>query len=420
MLATNLSGSLLMVQIERRERNLFDARAKLVSEQLELKRITAALEASDRRRRRVLAAVTHDIRQPLAGAALYLDSLKKNNLPIDKGVGSVLDKVRYCLLGIEDSISTLGPLLGAKLSRHATPETLHAEELAARVDNVFAALAGRDDVLLRVICFNHARGLLLSSRARLWEILANIVSNAIKFRDRRRSSVVVVAFIRLGDQVRCSVLDNGIGIPTEYKDRIFDEGFQIHHDEPSGAPGLGLGLSIVRGAIASLDGHSLSFHSVPGRGTRFDVYIPFVGCAHDADLSSPKDDVGRRRHRRVALVVEDDLEFSRSLCLFLEGLGFKAISSAGVKGVTELLQDSNFSIDCIVSDFDLPGGLNGLEIIDLVRRKCGVCTPAILVSGCVERIPQDDLLRKGVLALQKPVHPGKLQAELERFLGEKF
>jgi len=115
---------------------------------------------------------------------------------------------------------------------------------------------------------------LCADRDAVDRMLKNLLSNAIKYSPRggRVRVETGIAFDRPG-MVELSVEDDGVGIAAEALPRIFDPYVRISHPETVAAPGLGLGLSLVRG-LAHAHGGSIEVESLPGKGSRFRVLLP--------------------------------------------------------------------------------------------------------------------------------------------------
>ncbi len=103
-------------------------------------------------------------------------------------------------------------------------------------------------------------------------IFVNLISNAIKY--TAKGGTVDVSLNQAGKDIRFKVVDNGIGMPQEYLDRIFEKFFRIKTEETKSISGSGLGLSIVKGIV---DAHNGSIHveSKVGEGTTMIVSLPF-------------------------------------------------------------------------------------------------------------------------------------------------
>ena len=105
---------------------------------------------------------------------------------------------------------------------------------------------------------------------RLRQVLLNLVSNAVKFTD---SGEVRLAVRAEGDRAVIDVRDTGIGIATEYRERIFEAFWQVDRSSREGMQGTGLGLSIVR-RLAQLLGGEVLVESAAGAGSVFRLLLP--------------------------------------------------------------------------------------------------------------------------------------------------
>ena len=102
-------------------------------------------------------------------------------------------------------------------------------------------------------------------------ILRNLVSNAIKFTESGGKIDVVLE--NKGDAMKVSVIDSGIGLPPEEKDKVFDMFYQVDATTRRATGGTGLGLAIARGIVA-LHGGEIWVESELGKGANFSFVIP--------------------------------------------------------------------------------------------------------------------------------------------------
>ena len=108
----------------------------------------------------------------------------------------------------------------------------------------------------------------------LRQVFSNLISNAIKFTATRPSAAIEIGSDqRNPDEIVIFVRDNGIGVPPEARDRLFDEYYRAHEETVTDVSGTGIGLSIVRETVASLGGRTWA-EGVLGQGATFSISLP--------------------------------------------------------------------------------------------------------------------------------------------------
>jgi signal transduction histidine kinase len=107
------------------------------------------------------------------------------------------------------------------------------------------------------------------------EILSNLISNAINYTPKG-GRVTVAADVE-NQNLRLSVADNGMGIPADEIERIFDRFYRVKNEKTRYITGTGLGLSIVKSIVDSHNGR-IRVESEPDRGTTFFVYLPLMAA----------------------------------------------------------------------------------------------------------------------------------------------
>jgi two-component system CheB/CheR fusion protein len=114
--------------------------------------------------------------------------------------------------------------------------------------------------------------LLTADRERLSQVLTNLVTNAVKYSPD--GGEVTVTSTDEGDEVTVAVRDQGIGIPEDLQQRVFERFFRIGHTQVNMFPGMGLGLYISAG-IAHRHGGTIRVESKPGQGSLFSLRLPY-------------------------------------------------------------------------------------------------------------------------------------------------
>ncbi|MEV7542486.1 sensor histidine kinase KdpD [Streptomyces sp. NPDC089915] len=268
-MALALTGRVLPAE-DRRVLGAFAAQAAVV---LDRQRLVDEAEKSrelaeaNRIRTALLAAVSHDLRTPLAGIKASVTSLRSDDVE-----WSEEDKAEL-LEGIEDGADRLAALIGNLLdmSRLNTGTVVPLIRETDLDEVVPMALGGvpEDSVDLDI---PETLPMVAVDRGLLERAVANIVENAVKYSPHGQP--VNVSASALGSRVELRVVDRGPGVPDEAKNRIF-EPFQRHGDAPRGA-GVGLGLAVARGFTEAIGG-TLAAEDTPGGGLTMVLTLPMAG-----------------------------------------------------------------------------------------------------------------------------------------------
>ncbi|WFB06997.1 sensor histidine kinase KdpD [Streptomyces sp. LX-29] len=257
-MALALSGRVLPAE-DRRVLAAFAAQAVVV---LDRQRLVGEAEKAhelaegNRIRTALLAAVSHDLRTPLAGIKAAVTSLRSDDV-----AWSEEDEAEL-LAGIEEGADRLDHLVGNLLDMSRL-QTGTVTPLIREIDLdevVPMALVGvpEDSVVLDI---PETLPMVTVDPGLLERSVANIVENAVKYSPDGKP--VLVSASALGDRVELRVADQGPGVPDSAKGRIF-EPFQRYGDAPRGA-GVGLGLAVARGFAETMGGQ-LAAEDTPGGG----------------------------------------------------------------------------------------------------------------------------------------------------------
>ncbi|MFO1301030.1 MAG: hybrid sensor histidine kinase/response regulator [Burkholderiaceae bacterium] len=435
LLMANLIGWIMSVEIERRERALFWSSRQLAAATRALEEMARNAADADSAKTRVLAAVSHDLRQPLASLALYAQLLRaRNDVLGPAGLSGTVDRLDACVSALSGNLDRLSELGG--LRDRGAPVSVTTIDLGGvldRLESVYSAEAARRGARLVVRRPRPGRQFAVSNENRLWDVLSNLTGNALKFSAPDRGAWVLIRVRRSGTCLVVEVRDNGIGIAAADQRRVFDEYFQVANHARNPEHGHGLGLSIVREAVSRMPGHSLELRSRLGQGTRFALTMPAAAPVGtfgtpggeasplEAYAGAPSRDVEARAaeqrcempvaryaagvpHDReveeqrapervgaapldeplagaYVLFIEDDDSMRDALGQVLRQWGVLVDAVSSGEEALETAARAERSFDAIVSDFRLPGTWDGLRLIDELRRLEGRRTPAILLSG---------------------------------------
>lgn len=246
----------------------------------------------------------------------------------------------------------------------------------------------------------------------------NLVSNAIKFTESKNRSgrgVVVRSFLRNG-VCYVEVADTGIGIADQYREAVWQPYFQVENAERNRARGLGLGLFLVRRALDHLPNHVLTLRSRLGRGSRFTIRLPGAwlrdpGVA-EAECTPLPEQALEVLQGAYVLVLEDDRDARRAILELLDDWGVLHASGATFEELVQEVQSDGRSPDALITDFRLPGPLNGSQCVTELRRILDEHFPAVVVTGESDPGAIRKTLPADTLLLQKPFDVAALAAPL--------
>ncbi|MGY4991678.1 ATP-binding protein [Streptomyces nigrescens] len=265
-MALALTGRVLPAE-DRRVLAAFAAQAAVVLDRQRLQ--TQAdharkLAEGDRIRTALLAAVSHDLRTPLAGIKASVTSLRSDDIE-----WSDEDQAEL-LAGIEEGADRLDQLIGNLLDMSRL-QTGTVTPLIREVDLdevVPMALGGVPEGSV-TLDIPEDLPIVAVDPGLLERSVANIVENAVKYSPA--GEPVLVSASALGNRVEVRVADRGPGVPDDAKDRIFAP-FQRYSDTPRGA-GVGLGLAVARGFAEAIGG-TLDAEDTPGGGMTMVLTVP--------------------------------------------------------------------------------------------------------------------------------------------------
>lgn len=218
-----------------------------------------------------LRIATHDLKSPLNNILLaqyYLRELVGEDPQVARALDAIEETVNWMNSLVEDFLDTSMLKSGsAELQLEAVP----AEDVIWDVVDQYSASANRKDITL---LFGATEGIALADHNRLTQILANLISNAIKYSPPNR--FVTVSSVVHGDRVRFNVADEGPGISAEEQKRLFKAFGKLSTRPTAGESSSGLGLWIVKelvelqngkvGVDCPADGGSIFWFELPQAG----------------------------------------------------------------------------------------------------------------------------------------------------------
>jgi signal transduction histidine kinase/CheY-like chemotaxis protein len=383
-----------------RELSALNERLGIQLQELHVKREEA--DRASAAKTRFVAAASHDLRQPMHAVGLLVGILAERQ--ISPEISGLLTKIQLSVSALENLFETLldiSKLDAGIVAPHLT--CMNLDSLLRSVELSHSQAAADKGVILRVCGL---RTLVNTDSALLFSMLANLVSNAIRYTERGHIDVYCQ---KRGPFVTVYVCDTGVGIPTTELERIFEEFYQLTHTSRGHGQGLGLGLAIVR-RTAELLGYRLSARSAIGVGSVFGIRLPIA----TPDQFRQMVPVAVRAQDSVLagafiVVIDDDQESRFATEAIFKSWRCHVIAGSCGTAVRQELSQHLRQPDLIVADYWLGNGETGLAIIHDLRRDAEMRIPAIILTADHDVARAATAKAHDVVFLQKPANAQRIR-----------
>ena len=345
----------------------------------QVRAVIVALDATerknaDRRKDEFLATLAHELRNPLAPIRTGLQALAR---PGGDGAGgtvirAIMERQLSQMVRLIDDLLDVSRISSGKVVLQRTRVDLRAiAELAIEASQPFIAAGQHDFAAELPVGPVWVDG----DASRLSQVISNLLNNAAKYTSEGGKLRLSLSIDEMHAIVR--VQDNGVGIPPEMLNEVFDMFTQVNRTLDRSQGGLGIGLSLVR-RLTEMHGGDVSAESAGlGHGSTFTVRIPILAAA---DLAPKGHETTSREQPKCpglrVLVVDDIADVADVLKMLLDLEGFE--TRVAYSGVAALESARDFRPDVVICDIGLPE-MDGHEIARRLRRDPDMA-PAMLIA----------------------------------------
>ena len=343
-----------------------------------------AAESANRAKSEFLANVSHELRTPLNGVLGVAEILARS--PLNERQAEMVETIRSSGQTLGELVSDIIDLARMESGRMGAASEVFDPAAAVRTAATPHILQARKKKVRFTVDIDPNVGdRVRGDPTKLRQILANLMSNAVKFTDKGDVRITADRPDPEGSAIRFTVADTGVGFGADAKAHIFERFRQADGSSTRRHGGTGLGLAISKQA-AGLMGGSLDCESTQGKGSSFilTLDLPAVAAAPPRIApetpEAPSD--GEREHHLRVLVVDDHPTNRRVVEMILDQVGAERVSVENGQEALEAFLKDRF--DVVLMDIQMPvmDGLTATRTIRLhEREESRPSTPVIILSA---------------------------------------
>ena len=323
--------------------------------------IREQLREADRRKDEFLATLAHELRNPLAPIRTGLAIMKRDPAsPTAAQAREIMERqLSHMVRLIDDLLDVSRITLGRLQLRKENVELRTVIEIAVEASKP-AIEAGHHTL---EVSLPEEKIWMYADPTRLSQTISNLLNNAAKYTPDRGRIELRARLTTTGLEI--AVRDNGLGIPPEMKDQVFQLFGQINRTLDRSQGGLGIGLALVRNLVELHGGTITADSDGPGKGSTFTIALPSsLITSTSLPARSAAEHTPEGPSQRV-LIVDDNADAAHSLSMLAELLGHSTdVAFTGPEALEKL---SSFKPDIIFLDIGLPG-MSGFEVAQAIKR----------------------------------------------------
>ena len=383
-------------------------------------------EQTDKVKSMFLATMSHELRTPMHAILGMTEEVLETELTSEqRELLEIARSSAESLLSLINDVLDFSKIEAGKLA--LVPASVQIRTFIEKIIRMFAVSARRKQLTLALEVTEDVPSEIVADMNRLSQVLVNLIGNAVKFTNPGGS--ITVRVDTAGEdadrsEIFISVIDNGIGIPIEKVESIFEAFTQLKDTQSQPHPGTGLGLAIAR-RLVHLMGGTITVKSVVGDGSEFKLSIPCRAARPTAageklsrTLTVSQEQAARTKYSAFRILVVEDNEVNLKLAIrVLEKRGYVVLVARNGRECIDVLR-SNIP-DLILMDLQMPE-MDGWEATKAIRGgrvAVGKYIPIIAVTASALETDYKRCREAGMDAyLSKPLSKDRLFRTLDEFL----